>query len=89
MREIVYTSQFKRDYKKIHLSKTDEARFLEIIDMLLSEDNIPARYKDHALIGRWVGCRECHIKPDLLLIYKPEATIVKLMRIGSHSQLFK
>lgn len=89
MRELVHTSQFKRDFKKLRLSDEDEARFLEVIDALIDEKPVAAPYRDHALTGNWVGCRECHLKPDLLLIYKLEENTVKLMRMGSHSNLFR
>lgn len=89
MREIVHTSQFKRDFKKLRLSDQDEARLLEVIDALIDDKPIPVRYRDHGLTGNWIGCRECHPKPDILLIYKPEGNVVKFMRIGSHSSLFR
>lgn len=89
MREIVHTSQFKRDFKKLRLSDQDEARLLEVIDALIDDKPIPVRYRDHGLTGNWIGCRECHLKPDILLIYKPEGNVVKFMRIGSHSSLFR
>lgn len=89
MREIVHTSQFKRDFKKLRLSDQDEARLLEVIDALIDDKPIPVRYRDHGLTGNWIGYRECHLKPDILLIYKPEGNVVKFMRIGSHSSLFR
>lgn len=89
MREIVHTSQFKRDFKKLRLSDQDEARLLEVIDAMIDDKPIPVRYRDHGLTGNWIGCRECHLKPDILLIYKPEGNVVKFMRIGSHSSLFR
>lgn len=49
----------------------------------------PSKYRDHALIGDWSGYRECHLKPDLLLIYKKvEQSVLQLARLGSHSELF-
>ena len=56
---------------------------------MIDETPVAARYRDHALTGNWVGCRECHLKPDLLLIYKLEEDTVQLMRMGSHSNLFR
>ncbi|MDX2111868.1 MAG: type II toxin-antitoxin system YafQ family toxin [Verrucomicrobiota bacterium] len=60
-----------------------------MIETLINDNPLAARYRDHALTSNWVGCRECHLKPDLLLIYKPEGQVVKLMRVGSHSNLFR
>lgn len=89
MRTVIHTSQFKRDFKKLRFNAEDESRFLEVIDALIEDRPLVARYRDHTLTGNWLGCRECHLKPDLLLIYIVEADVVKLMRIGSHSKLFK
>jgi len=48
------------------------------------------QYRDHDLSGNWAGYRDCHIKPDLLLIYrKPDPDTLQLARLGSHSELFK
>jgi mRNA interferase YafQ len=57
---------------------------LQLLDQILPENN-----HDHALSGDWLGYRECHLKPDLLLIYrKPSADTLRLARLGSHSELF-
>jgi len=59
------------------------------VALLLSDQVLPENTRDHALSGDWVGYRECHIKPDQLLIYrKPGADTLRLARLGSHSQLF-
>jgi mRNA interferase YafQ len=57
---------------------------------LLAEDNpLPEKYRDHGLSGNWIGHRECHLKPDFLLIYKlPHERTLRFVRMGSHSQLF-
>lgn len=60
-----------------------------VVELLLSDQVLPQKNRDHALSGDWMGYRECHIKPDLLLIYrKPDAHTVRLARLGSHSELF-
>jgi mRNA interferase YafQ len=57
--------------------------------LLVTDEPLPDANRDHSLIGDWIGYRECHIKPDLLLIYKkPDADTLRLARIGSHSELF-
>ena len=60
-----------------------------VVTLLLSDKVLPEHNRDHALSGDWMGYRECHIKPDLLLIYrKPDADTLRLARLGSHSELF-
>jgi|688.fasta_scaffold1138535_1 mRNA interferase YafQ len=72
MRTIERSSAFKRDYKRIkampRYSKNLDILISEVLECLLSDDPLPERNRDHALNGEWQGCRECHIKPDLLLI---------------------
>jgi len=61
----------------------------EILALLIDDQPLPERNRDHALSGNWTGYRECHIKPDLLLIYKkPSPKVLQLARLGSHSDLF-
>ena len=61
----------------------------EILKLLLVDQPLPEKNRDHALSGDWTGYRECHVKPDLLLIYrKPDADTLRLARLGSHSELF-
>ena len=61
----------------------------EVLKLLLVDEPLPEKNRDHALSGDWAGYRECHIKPDLLLIYrKPDADTLRLARFGSHSELF-
>ncbi len=57
--------------------------------MLLATDNIlPAKHNDHSLGGEWKDYRDCHVKPDMVLIYrKPNPELLQLVRIGSHSDL--
>jgi mRNA interferase YafQ len=92
MRTSSPTSRFKRDYKRIRASqygKEIERILPDVLAMLLADQVLPQRYRDHALIGEYQDCRECHIKPDLLLIYRKVGTgILELTRLGSHSDLF-
>lgn len=61
----------------------------EIVHLLANNAPLPQKHRDHALGGNWNGHRECHMKPDLLLIYKlPDQETLRLTRMGSHSQLF-
>ena len=60
-----------------------------VLDALVTDQPLDARYRDHDLSGDWAGYRECHVKPDLLLIYrKSDGDILGLARLGSHSELF-
>ena len=88
--EIVWTSQFKKDYKLAMKRHLDLALIDEIIRTLSRGESLPSKNKDHALLGRWRGYRECHIQPDWLLVYKvdKDELILNLLRTGSHSDLF-
>jgi mRNA interferase YafQ len=60
----------------------------EAVRLLANDEVLPRRYFDHALSGEWDDYRDCHIKPDLVLIYrKPDDSILQLVRLGSHSEL--
>lgn len=91
MRTIERTNQLKRDYKrelKGHHRATLEDDFRQVVGMLVSDKPLPERYHDHALTGNWKDFRDCHIKPDLVLIYqKPDDDRLVLARLGSHSEL--
>ena len=91
MRTIDRTNQFKRDYKrelKGQHRATLEDELAKALKALVSEVPLAERYYDHALTGDWKNFRDCHIKPDLVLIYqKLNDKILQLVRIGSHSEL--
>lgn len=91
MRTIEYTTSFKRDYKREAKGKHSailNTIFVEIIDMLANDKTLAAKHRDHALSNNWRDHRDCHIKPDLILIYrKPDDTTMQLVRLGSHSEL--
>jgi len=93
MRKTEFTSLFKRDYKRIMATPKhkDIDRLLENVIFNLANDlPLSVIQRDHALSGVWLHYRECHIKPDLLLIYrKPDSETLQLARIGSHSELFR
>ena len=93
MRTIDRSSAFKRDFKRVMAtprhSKDVGSLLPEILKLLLVDEPLPEKNRDHALSGDWSGYRECHVKPDLLLIYrKPDADTLRLARLGSHSELF-
>ena len=92
MREIKYTSRFKRDYRREKsgvLGKRLDALLMEVVNLLVADKPLPPRNADHPLGGEWNDHRDCHIRPDLILIYrKPDADSLELVRLGSHSELF-
>lgn len=86
---IIYTTQFKRDYKKVKKQNKELIKLNMLIEKLVSEEKLEPKYKDHQLTGEFKGYRDCHIEPDWLLIYKRTVDILILERTGSHSELFK
>ncbi len=91
MRTIERTGQFKHDYKRESKGRhkaTLDADFLAVLALLLNDQPLEDRLCDHALTGDWKDHRDCHIKPDVVLIYrKPDLDTLQLVRIGSHSEL--
>jgi len=89
MYTIFRTSRFKKDYKK--LSQTDKAHLKAVVKTLSEGKALEDKYKDHKLIGNYLGCRECHLKPDMLLVYRINQGNIELalVRVASHSDLFK
>ena len=87
-----FTGQFKRDYKLAMRRGLDPKRLEAVVDMLCRGEPLPASCRDHALTdsAAYKGMRECHIQPDWLLVYKivQDALILRLIRTGSHSDLF-
>lgn len=82
------TKTFLKEYAKIKMSDSHYAKYLQYLALLLQERPLPSEAKDHPLIGDYENFREFHISGDLLIIYCVEEKILKLTRIGSHSQLF-
>lgn len=91
MRTVEHTRQFKRDYKREAKGPHRESLandFMEIVNALASERSLAEKHGDHALTGDWKDHRDCHVKPDLVLIYrKPDEAVLQLVRLGSHSEL--
>lgn len=85
MRKIVRTNSFKRDFKK---SDNLESALVEALYLLANDKPLPDRYLDHELKGEWEDYRECHIKPDLLLVYQKLNNELVLYRLNSHSEIF-
>jgi mRNA interferase YafQ len=91
MREIKYTTRFKRDYrreKSAQHGKKLGALLMKVVNLLANDTPLPHRNFDHSLSGEWSDHRDCHIRPDLILIYrKPDTATLELVRLGSHSEL--
>lgn len=90
MLTIKYQTTFKKDYKRIKKRGYDVRKLEKVIELLATEQELPAEYKDHSLVNYYGECRECHITPDWLLIYeiKESELLLYLMRTGTHSDLF-
>jgi mRNA interferase YafQ len=91
MRDVKYTTRFQRDYKREKLGrhgKRLDSALMEIVNLLAADTPLPRRSFDHPLAGEWNDHRNCHIRPDLVLIYrKPDEESLDLVRLGSHSEL--
>lgn len=91
MRTISRTTRFKKDYKRESKGQhrtTLDTEFVAVLTLLINDTPLPEKLHDHALTGEWKDHRDCHIKPDLVLIYRlPDAESLELVRLGSHSEL--
>lgn len=91
MRTIERTSQFKRDYKREAKGPHRgllESDLIHIVTALANDQPLAAKHRDHSLVGEWKDHRDCHVRPDLILIYRtPDASRLQLVRLGSHSEL--
>ena len=89
MLDIAVHKTFHKDFKKAKLNPTNTAKLFLYISLLLNEEELPAEARDHHLSGNYQDTREFHISGDLLVIYRIEDNTLELLRIGTHSQLFK
>lgn len=90
MRKIEVTTAFKRDFKRE--SKGPHRAILDtdlkqVITLLAGDMPLPVKLRDHALTGNWKDYRDCHVRPDLVLIYRLDPERLVLARLGSHSEL--
>ena len=88
MLDIRYSSQFKKDIRRIKRQGKDLEKLREAISLLVKGEALPAHYLDHSLRGQWNKYREIHIDNDWLLIYRKTAKELLLVSTGSHSELF-
>ena len=89
MRQIHWTNQFKKDYKLAQKQGKDLDALKEVVSILAADEKLPPKFKDHPLRGEWLHHRDCHIKPDWILIYRIDGNFLILERMGSHSELFR
>ena len=91
MRTIERTTQFKRDYKrekKGRYAKTLDEELRQVLVKAVAGEPLAPRHRDHALTGDWTDHRDCHVRPDLILLYRlPDENTLQLVRLGSHSEL--
>ena len=84
-----YSFRFFKDYKRSSRSGSCDMELLQsVIDLLSQDDPLPDSYRERSLSGEWVGCLECHVAPDWLLIYERDEETLTLYRLGSHAELF-
>ena len=83
------TKTFKKEYVKVKMSDTQYVKYLKYLVILLEGNTLPIESRDHSLSGEYLGFKEFHIGGDLLIIYVIKDDILRLTRIGTHSQLFK
>ena len=89
MLELEKTKTFKKCLKKYRHKKSVLAELKNIVELLVLEQSVPAKYRDHELKGNFSGIRELHLKPDDLLLYvKVENKKIILMALGSHAEIF-
>lgn len=83
-----YTNQFEKDLALAKKRNKSIEKLKSTIKMLVNEEELPRKYKDHSLVGNYANRRECHIEPDWLLIYKISNSEIIFERTGTHSDLF-
>lgn len=90
MYNLRFTNKIQRNIKLMKKRGKDLDKLTVVLKLLQNGEELPAKYKDHALTGNYIGCRECHIEPDWLLVYEiiNEELVILLLTTGSHSDLF-
>jgi mRNA interferase YafQ len=85
----IYTNPFRKDLERMKRRGKDIEKLKALIILLSKQQQLPAKYQDHKLQGKYIYQRECHIEPDWLLVYKRDETTLTLERTGSHADLFE
>lgn len=91
MLNIYYSNKAKKQLKLLKKQGKNLNLLFDIVNRLANNEKLESKYRDHLLVGKYSGFRECHIKPDWLLIYKiyKQDLILLVVETGSHSDLFK
>jgi mRNA interferase YafQ len=90
MKVLRYTTQYRKDFKRYRNQPEKLQKLLEVFRLLENEEELPKELRAHKLIGQYKDCMECHIEGDFLLIWFDEnSDVIEIIRIGSHSELFK
>ena len=89
MRSVVLKSQFRRDFGKWVEGGPVESELRAVMGRIASGEPLEPRHRDHPLQGVWRGCRDCHVRGDVMLIYSLPAGLAVFHRVGSHSELFR
>lgn len=89
MKKVSQTTQFSRDVKRMRKRGKDLGRLQEVVRLLAAGMALPARHRDHPLVGQWEPSRDCHVEPDWILIYTSDSESLRLERTGTHTDLFK
>ena len=89
MKQVVYSTQFKKDYKRITKRGYRLEKLPSTIRLLAGDKPLPKSYRPHKLSGDYAGFWECHIEPDWLLVYEYTDNELHLRRTGTHSDLFQ
>ena len=91
MLKIKLIRQFKKDLKNFKYNRSLLIELNKVLKQLLQQQRLDPKYLDHALSGKWNNSRECHVQPDILLIYRieEESSLLILERFGSHAELFE
>ncbi|MFB9897521.1 type II toxin-antitoxin system YafQ family toxin [[Hallella] seregens] len=90
MKKVDYSTKAKKDLKRYRSKPHELAELFKVLKMLAREQKLPAIYHPHQLQGEYEGCMECHVKSDFLLIWIDEdLSTIRVLRVGSHSELFR
>ncbi|MDR0988943.1 MAG: type II toxin-antitoxin system YafQ family toxin [Prevotellaceae bacterium] len=90
MKILRYTTQYRKDFKRYRNQPDKLQKLLEVFRLLENEEVLPKELRAHKLMGQYKDCMECHIEGDFLLIwFDKHSDVIEIIRIGSHSEIFK
>lgn len=88
-KKVIYSTRFRKDFKRYRNNPRKVSKLLDVVRMLENGIPLPPSMKPHFLTGDYAGCMECHVENDYLLIWVDETEqVIKLLRLGTHSELF-